>query len=106
TMHEHEKRAAAAGAVRHEQVERVALMWPIFDVARDLDARIGFLAVHRDVERLGLGGIADAADGRDLVDKLGRHLCQGLACGQGGDSRRSGTSCRRGNSRRNETVWL
>src|SRR5882672_5038313 len=85
-MHEHEDRPPGAGAFRHEQIERVALMRPVFHIVSHLDARIGLRGMHGHIERRGLGGIADPADGGDLVDELGRDLSQGRS----GDEQKGG----------------
>ena len=50
----------------------IALSWPIFDVAFDLDALIRFLLLQRRVEVGRLGKIDDGTDLDRLPDDVGR----------------------------------
>ena len=81
-VHVHEYRSPGPGRLGNEQVERIALVRSIFEVARDLDAGKGLLLVQRGVDRAGFRRIADAADGGDLLGEIGGHLRHRLRAGE------------------------
>ena len=76
-MHENQHRPRTGCALGLENVERVALVGAVFDVARDLDAGIRLLVVQRDVDRRRLRHGDDSSDAGDLFGDVGGHLGAG-----------------------------